>query len=189
MISQSPPICHLPVPPHVARKLAFRTCLINYETRVTFKEQPTQDTHKNQSCQNRMQKQLGLVELSTFLWIVSMAHRLLENKGKRSNSSSLTQKSAKNYQAKCRNKFSSSNCRSNQRAGIRFCHHLQCKIKSNSLPPTKPISFINTASAATLRPLLFTSLFHTCKFGRGVACLVLSSLPFSTTCISIQERF
>ena len=29
----------------------------------------------------------------------------------------------------------SSNCRSNQRAGIRFCHHLQGKINSNSLPP------------------------------------------------------
>ena len=29
----------------------------------------------------------------------------------------------------------SSNRRSNQRAGIRFCHHLQGKINSNSLPP------------------------------------------------------
>ena len=67
--------------------------------------------------------------------------------------------------------------KSHQRAGIRFCHHLHMfdspSVKIHQQSTCCMILYHTTK----LRPLLFASLFYTLTFRRGVASLVVSSLP------------
>ena len=83
----------------------------------------------------------------------------------------------------------SSKWQSHQRAGIRFCHHLHMlagsshQSKSNQQSTYCIILFHTTK----LHPLLFASLFYTLMFRRGVASLVVSSLP-STKPDALKQR-
>ena len=70
----------------------------------------------------------------------------------------------------------SSKWQSHQRAGIRFCHHLHM-LDSPSVKIHQSTCCMILYHTTKLRPLLFASLFYTLTFRRGVASLVVSSLP------------
>ena len=69
--------------------------------------------------------------------------------------------------------------KSHQRAGIRFCHpfHMLAFSSHQSKSNQQSTYCIILFHTTKLRPLLFASLFYTLMFRRGVASLVVSSLP------------
>ena len=73
----------------------------------------------------------------------------------------------------------SSKWQSHQRAGIRFCHpfHMLALSSHQSKSNQQSTYCIILFHTTKLRPLLFASLFYTLTFRRGVASLVVSSLP------------